>query len=73
MKKKKFLIELGQNIRRIREEKGISMLKLGKMIGKDYRSIMKVEQGKINCTLYYLCEVAEGLGVEVDELVKSLP
>ena len=73
MKKKKFLLALGENIRRVREEKDVSMLKLGKTIEKDYRSIMKVEQGKINCTLYYLCELADGLGIGVDELVKTLP
>ena len=71
MKKKKFLLALGENIRRV--EKDVSMLKLGQKIDKDYRSIMKVEQGKINCTLYYLCEVADGLGIGVEELVKSLP
>ena len=53
MKKKKFLLALGENIRRVRVEKDVSMLKLGKTIKKDYRSIMKVEQGNINCTLYY--------------------
>jgi transcriptional regulator with XRE-family HTH domain len=73
MKKKTFLIDLGNNIRRIREEKGLSLFKLGKITKKDYRSIMKVEQGKINCTLFYLCELADGLGIEVSEIVKSLP
>ncbi len=73
MKKNKFLLALGENIRRIRAEKDISMLKLGKATKKDYHSIMRMEKGGINPSLYYLCEIAEGLGVDLDELVKSLP
>lgn len=72
MKKEQFLHELGENIRRIREEKKISKLKLGRDTDKDYHSLTRMEKGRINCTLYYLCEIADGLGVGVDELVKGL-
>ena len=73
MEKETFLSALGENIRQIREGKDMSMLKLGKKISKDYHSLLKVEQGKVNCSLEYLCEIAEGLGIEVSELVKGLP
>ena len=73
MKKEKFIKALGLRIRRIRNDKGMSMYRLAKNTGKTSPSILRLEQGKITPSLYYLNEIAEGLGVELEELVKGLP
>lgn len=71
--KKKFLKELGVKVRQIRKQKNMSMVELGKQTNKNSRSILRLEKGEINCSLYYLCEIAEGLGTDVSTIVKGLP
>ncbi len=71
--KEKFNEALGKRIKKIRKDKDISMNALAKTIGKDYHSILRLEQGKANPSYYYIYEIAEGLGITMDELVKRLP
>ncbi len=73
MKKNIFLKELGHNITRIRQEKGISMDELGRLTGKKYLSIYRVEKGNVTPSLIYLCAIAEGLGTDISTIVKGLP
>ena len=71
MKKELFLKNIGNNIRLIRKEKGLSQVVLAKKIGKDQQSIQRLETGNINPSIYYLQEVADGLEVDLLELIKS--
>jgi putative transcriptional regulator len=71
--KEKFNEALGKKIEKIRKDKGISMNELAKAIGKDYHSILRLEQGKTNPSYYYIYEIAKGLDTNMDELVKRLP
>ncbi len=71
--KEKFNEALGKKIKKIRRKKDISLNKLANSIGKDYHSILRLEQGKANPSYYYIYEIAEGLGITMDELVKGLP
>lgn len=70
MKKEKVLKRLGDRIREMRQEKNISQVELANAIGKDQQSIQRLETGNINPSFYYLVEVAEGLEVGLEELVK---
>lgn len=69
MDKKKELENLGQRIRAIRMEKGMSQTDLAHSINKDQPSIQRVEAGKINPSYLYLKELANGLGVSLSELL----
>lgn len=71
--KKIFLKKLGITIRQIRKQKKMSMVELGRLTNKSSRSILRLERGEINCSLYYLCEIAEGLDTDVSTIVKGLP
>ena len=71
MDKEVLLKKLGDRIREIRKDKGISQLQLAHKINKDQQSIQRLEAGNINPTFYYLNEIALGLGISVEELVKS--
>jgi putative transcriptional regulator len=73
MEKEEFIVALGLRIQKIRTRKKISVYRLGKNIGKAPFSIQRMEQGKITPSLYYLYEIAGGLGVSLEELVKRLP
>ncbi|WP_293302617.1 helix-turn-helix domain-containing protein [Pedobacter sp. UBA4863] len=68
-KKDAILRRLGERIRQIRKEKGITQGQLAYSIDKDQQSIQRLEKGNVNPSLYYLCEIADGLGVEISYLL----
>ena len=70
IKKDIALKKLGQHIKSIRKEKGLSQVELANSIGKDQQSIQRLETGRINPSYYYLCEIAEGLDVKIEEILK---
>jgi len=70
MKKEQALKKLGNRIREIRKEKGITQVELANSIGKDQQSIQRLEAGNINPSFYYLLELAKGLDVSFTELIK---
>lgn len=61
--------ELGKRIVELREKKGWSQSDLARACSKDRQSIEKLENGKVNPTLYTLLEVANALGISVSKLV----
>jgi putative transcriptional regulator len=68
-KKLVFLKKLGLHIQKIRMRKGLSQSELANIIGKDRQSIQRLEAGKINPSIYYLTEIAEGLEVNPKEFL----
>jgi len=69
MEKEVLLKKLGERIREIRKEKGITQVKLAHSLGKDQQSIQRLEAGNVNPSYYYLHEIATGLGTTVAELL----
>ncbi|MBX2948825.1 MAG: helix-turn-helix transcriptional regulator [Crocinitomicaceae bacterium] len=69
MDKKEVLLQLGERVKAIRIQKGLTQTELANRIGKDHPSINKLENGKVNPSYYFLYEVAIGLGINVNELV----
>jgi putative transcriptional regulator len=67
MDKKEVLLRLGERVKEIRMQKGLTQTELANKIGKDHPSINKLENGKVNPSYYFLYEVANGLGVDVKE------
>ena len=72
MQKDILLRKLGNRIRNIRIEKGLSQVDLANSIGKDQQSIQRLEKGNVNPTFYYLKEISQGLDVEITELLNKL-
>ena len=70
MEKETLLKNLGTRIREIRNKKGISQKQLAHSIGKDQQSVQRLEAGNINPTYYYLYEIADGLEVDLEALIK---
>ena len=63
---------LGQRLKTLRIEKGLTLKELGYRIDKDPQSISRVEMGDINPTYLYLLELCEGLEVNLSDVLKDM-
>jgi len=62
---------LGQNLKKLRERKGLSQDRLAKLANVANNTIIKIEQGENeNPTLGTLKKVAKALEISVDELIE---
>ncbi|MDO8676316.1 MAG: helix-turn-helix transcriptional regulator [Candidatus Azambacteria bacterium] len=62
---------LANNLKKLREKKGLSQDRLAKLADVANNTIIKIEQGEnMNPTLDTLKKVAKALDVSVDELIK---
>ncbi len=68
-KEAKRLLELGSKIRVIRTEKGYTQTEFANIIGKDQPSVNRLERGVVNPGYLYLCEIADGLGISVKDIL----
>lgn len=62
--------KLGQNLKRIREEKSMTQGDVCRATGFDRGYISRVENGEKNPTLLNLGKIAGALGISVGELLK---
>lgn len=60
---------IGENIRKIRVERGMTQQKLGKMTGLQQRVISTYERDKNIPGVFNLCSITDALRVSLDELV----
>lgn len=69
MTKEQLLKKIGKNIKIIRKKKGVSQAELARRCFKDPQSIEKVENGKVNPTIFYLHEVVQGIGLNIKDIL----
>lgn len=62
------LEQLGSRVKELRNQKGLTQTELANKIGKDHPSINKLENGKVNPSYIFLCEVSLGLGIDLKEM-----
>ena len=62
--------KLGDNLKRIRTEKGISQGDIARALEVDKSFVSNIENGKTNQTLATIAKIAKAIGVSVDELLK---
>ena len=62
--------KLGENIKRIREQKGMSQGDICREVGFDRAQMSNIEAGKGNPTLATIEKIAQALSVSSDELLK---
>lgn len=67
---KEAIIKFGENLRRLREKRNLSLREVALNCNIDNGQISNIEQGKVNITLNTLLELAKGLRVEPAELLK---
>ena len=65
-------MNIGDNIKKARNNKKITQKQLGKLIGKSDRTIQKYEKGDITPPIAVLDQIAIALGVPQHELINSI-
>lgn len=70
MTKEQLKTKIGQRIVELRTKKGWSQSDLARACNKDRQAMEKLENGKVNPTLYSLLEISKALGVSLSNLVK---
>lgn len=63
---------LGGNIRRAREDRGVSQRQLALRVGTSHSQMGRIEHGKTSVGFTLLCRIADALGMTVSELVSGM-
>jgi transcriptional regulator with XRE-family HTH domain len=66
------LLILGDNIKQIRKEKGLSQERLAHLANLDRTYLPSIEQGKRNVSIVVLHRISIALGVSISELLKNI-
>lgn len=66
------LTKLGARVRELREAGNITQTQLAHAIGKDQQSVQRLEAGRVNPSILYLQEIAKGLNLTLEHLVRNL-
>lgn len=61
--------KVGQKIIELRKKKNWSQSDLARACGKDRQAIEKIENGKVNSTLYTLYEIARVLEIPLSQIL----
>ena len=69
MNKEQLKKKIGQRIVELRKQKGWSQSDLARACNKDRQALEKLENGKVNPTIYTLLEIAKALDVSLAELL----
>ncbi len=64
-------MSVGENIRRIREAKGVSQVELADRAGVKQAFICQVERGTKNPSLQVAAEIAKTLGCSIESLLEQ--
>jgi len=69
MNKEVLIKKVGSNLRQRRLSKGISLIKLSNESGIDYSLLSRIENGKINTTIYQLYKISKRLDITMSALL----
>lgn len=72
MNKEELQVKIGNRIIKLREDLGWTQADLARACMKDRQAIEKLENGKVNTTLYTLHELAMAMGLELADFTKDL-
>jgi transcriptional regulator with XRE-family HTH domain len=69
MEKNEVLVKIGIKIRKLREEKNLSLQDLSDKCDFEKPNLIRIEKGRTNPTIGTLLKIAEVLNVKLSELV----
>lgn len=64
-----FLRQLGNRIRELRKNRGLTQTDLGSMIENHGEQIGRIERGELNVTICTLKKIADGLEINLKDLL----
>lgn len=65
-------VAIGLNIRRIRQNRNLTIEALAFDIGIEYTQLSRIERGKINTSLYQLYIISKALEVTMTEIFEGI-
>lgn len=65
------IINIGKNLKKFRELKGLSQIKLAVLCNKEDSSIAKYEKGKIEASVSTLSILAKALDIKISQLFED--
>ncbi|MEZ4721951.1 MAG: helix-turn-helix transcriptional regulator [Flavobacteriales bacterium] len=68
MDKREFTTKLGDQIRKLREQNGLSQSELARRCDKDRQHIELIENGKTTCTSYTLYVISKAIDTDLNNL-----
>jgi transcriptional regulator with XRE-family HTH domain len=66
----KYLKKFGTNLKKVRQEKGVSQEELANDLGFSQPYIVKVEAGSVNLSISHIVAIAKRLKIPVSSLVE---
>ena len=60
---------LGNHIKNIRLNKGMTQIEVSAKMNRDQQSLQRVESGRVNPSFIYLLELSDALEIHIGELV----
>lgn len=63
---------LGERLRSLRMQRGLTLKEMGYKIEKEPQSISRLEMGRINPTYLYLLDICIGLDVDIKDIVSNV-
>ncbi len=64
---------LAKNIKAERVRKGLSQIELAYSIGVSYNTISQIEQSRQTPSAFIVYDIANTLGISIEELYKNIP
>lgn len=64
--------KLGERIRQLRKNKGLSQEKFALQINMDRTYLASVEMGKRNISIENIAKIANGLGITLEEMFRGM-
>ena len=71
MDKDAFVKKLGSHLKKVREEKGLSLNELGLRGDFDRQALWKLEKGQKHLTVYSLYKICDSLDITIDDFFKG--
>tara|TARA_B100001094_G_C17778424_1_gene598507 strand:+ start:228 stop:455 length:228 start_codon:yes stop_codon:yes gene_type:complete len=62
--------KIGENIKKLRKDKGMNQSQLARACGMDRQHMEKIENAKVSANVYTLYIISQSLNVKMSELVK---
>lgn len=63
-----FKKKLGKRVVQFREDKALTQSQLAALINRDFQSISRIENGRVNASGYILKEIADALEITMNDL-----
>lgn len=68
----KVISTFGQNVRKYRTAKGMTMVELAGICDVEYGTISTIERGLVNCTISTAFAISKALDVTLDQLSEGI-